>query len=76
MLQNLSNGIIYREEEIKERFESQPKNLMVQGQVMESLCIDYSAMNGISNRFGVQTIKDIVEKEFDKDAIYRAITKT
>ena len=57
------------------KFESQPKNILILGKVVESLCEDYAIMRGVSNKHGLDRIKDIISKGFDKDAIYNCIVK-
>lgn len=65
---------MYREEDIKNRFEAQPKNIMVLGKVLVSLCEDYANMQGNTNRSGKSTIMELIDKRnFDKELIYQSI---
>ena len=76
VLSDKNKDILYREEEIKQKYEDQPKNQKVYEKVLISLCDDYAGMNGSSNKFGQKKIKEIVEKQFDKKAIYECIVKS
>lgn len=69
-----NKNIMYREDDIKNRFEAQPKNLMVLGKVLVSLCEDYANMQGNTNRSGKSTIVELIAKRnFDKELIYQSI---
>ena len=76
VLSDKNKDILYREEEIKQKFEDQPKNLKVLEKVLISLCDDFASMSGSTNKFGHQKIKEIVEKQFDKKGIYECIVKS